>query len=147
VSGCWWSAQELPQRSSQRIVCWKRDHAHRQSHILQQEVSRSSIMSIVLSHVLSLRRTRCSWHPNVQRKSYKSPLLGTSLTLRLTTSAMRCIDKAGGLDPYILHTPETRLDSKLAIALKDRMVAILKKYPELNKPQKALRLPKHNKQS
>lgn len=54
-----------------------------------------------------------------------SAVLGRSLELRCTTHAMRCIDKAGGFDSYILNTKEAKLDSQLAVALKYEMLAKL----------------------
>ena len=87
-------------------------------------------------------RTKRAWHPNVQKKKYYSEVLGTPLQLRVTTAAMRCIDKAGGLDAYIYHTPNHKLNSKLGVALKQRMVAIINKYPEIKAPRKAKRLPR-----
>lgn len=82
------------------------------------------------------------WHPNVQRKKYYSDILGTKLRLRVTTSAMRCIDKAGGFDSYIYHTPDHKLDSRLGVALKQRMHAIVEKYPSVDLPPRVKRYPR-----
>lgn len=82
------------------------------------------------------------WHPNVQKKHYYSDILGTRLKLRVTTAAMRCIDKAGGLDAYIYHTPDHKLNSRLGIALKQRMQAIVKKYPDVDPPVRVRRYPR-----
>ena len=87
-------------------------------------------------------RTKRAWYPNVQKKNYYSDVLNTSLTLRVTTAAMRCIDKAGGFDAYIYHTPEAKLNSKLGMALKQRLFAVLQNHPEIEAPRKAKRLPK-----
>lgn len=87
-------------------------------------------------------RTKRSWFPNVKRKTYSSRLLGVKLQLRVTTAAMRCIDKAGGFDSYVFHTPDHKLDSKLGSYLKEKMkeaVAekklevppLVKRYPRL----------------
>lgn len=81
------------------------------------------------------------WHPNVQKKHYYSDILGTRLKLRVTTAAMRCIDKAGGLDAYIYHTPDHKLNSRLGVALKQRMQAIMKKYPDVDPPVRVRRYP------
>ena len=43
------------------------------------------------------------------------------MRLRVTTAAMRWIDKAGGFDSYIYHTPDRKLASELGMALKRRM--------------------------
>ena len=82
------------------------------------------------------------WHPNVQKKHYYSGILDTRLKLRVTTAAMRCIDKAGGLDAYIYHTPDHKLNSRLGVALKQRMKAIVKKYPDVVPPARARRYPR-----
>ena len=81
------------------------------------------------------------WHPNVQRKQFYSDILGTKLKLRVTTAAMRCIDKAGGFDAYIYHTPDHKLDSRLGVALKRRMQAIVQKYPDVDVPPRVMRYP------
>ena len=54
---------------------------------------------------------------------------------------MRCIDKAGGLDAYLYHTPDHKLNSRLGVAIKQRMYAIVKKY-KLQPPRKAKVLPR-----
>ena len=82
------------------------------------------------------------WHPNVQKKQFYSEILGTKLKLRVTTAAMRCIDKAGGFDSYIYHTPEHKLDSRLGIALKRRIQAIVDKYPDVDPPPRVTRFPR-----
>ena len=40
--------------------------------------------------------------PNLQSKSLPSDLLGHSVSLRLSTKALRTIDKFGGLDKFML---------------------------------------------
>ena len=57
----------------------------------------------------------------MQRKTYASQILGVKLQLRVTTNAMKCIDKAGGFDSYIYHTPSEKLRSKLGLYLKEEM--------------------------
>lgn len=81
------------------------------------------------------------WHPNVQKKHYYSNILGTKLKLRVTTAAMRCIDKAGGFDSYIYHTPDHKLNSRLGIAIKRRMHAIVSKYRDVDPPVRTKRYP------
>ena len=45
--------------------------------------------------IFFIHRTRRMWHPNVsQKKHYYSDILSIKLKLRVTTAAMRCIDKA-----------------------------------------------------
>ena len=81
------------------------------------------------------------WHPNVQKKNYYSNILGTELKLRVTTAAMRCIDKAGGFDSYIYHTPDHKLDSRLGVALKKRMHAIVNNHLDMDPPARVKRYP------
>ena len=66
-------------------------------------------------------RTKRKWFPNVQRKTYASQILGIKLQIRVTTNAMKCIDKAGGFDSYIYHTPSEKLQSRLGLYLKEKM--------------------------
>jgi len=56
-----------------------------------------------------------------QNKTFYSEILDRSITLRATTHALRWIDKAGGFDRYILHTPDRKLQSNVASALKIEM--------------------------
>jgi len=59
----------------------------------------------------SHRKTRRTFKPNVQRKRLWSRTLGCWLRFNVTTHALRCIDKAGGIDESLLGTPEEKLDS------------------------------------
>mmetsp|Transcript_21154 Transcript_21154/g.27752 ORF Transcript_21154/g.27752 Transcript_21154/m.27752 type:complete len:119 (+) Transcript_21154:90-446(+) len=52
----------------------------------------------------SERKTRRKWKPNVQKKRLWSDILDDWVRFNVTTHALRCIDKAGGLDNYLLHT-------------------------------------------
>ena len=93
-------------------------------------------------HFSFLCRTKRAWRPNIQKKRFYSYILGTKLQLRVTCAAMRCIDKAGGFDSYIYHTPDKKLGSKLGSALKQRMFAIVKKYPDIQPPPLVKRYPR-----
>ena len=75
---------------------------------------------------------------------YYSDILGIKLKLRVTTVAMRCIDKAGGFDAqYIFHTPDYKMDSRVGVALKQRMHAIVDTYPDVDSPVKVQRYPRY----
>ena len=50
-------------------------------------------------------KTRRRFLPNVQTTSLLSETLGEMVRLRLTTSAQRTIDFKGGLDAFLLNTP------------------------------------------
>ena len=47
------------------------------------------------------------------------------MRLTVTTSALRSIDRAGGLDAYLLSTPPSKLDSDAGEELRARIVAAL----------------------
>src|SRR4051812_36393714 len=66
-------------------------------------------------------RTRRHWLPNVQTKRLHSDLLGETLRLNVTTKALRSIDRAGGLDNYLLATKDTSIASLFGSALKQRV--------------------------
>lgn len=50
----------------------------------------------------SLKKTRRRWNPNVQFKKVYSEVLDEMVQFHVTTSALRTIDKYGGLDNYLL---------------------------------------------
>ena len=54
-------------------------------------------------------RSRRRFLPNIQRTSLLSDILGRSIRLRLSTSALRTIEKNGGLDAFLLGTPDVKL--------------------------------------
>jgi large subunit ribosomal protein L28 len=58
-------------------------------------------------------RTRTRWLPNLVRKRYKIPELGLILSLRLSTSAIRTIDKKGGISNAIRKAKEFQLSDRL----------------------------------
>jgi len=54
-------------------------------------------------------KTRRRFLPNLQYASLMSEALGEMVRLRLTTSAIRTIDRNGGLDAYLLSTAVDKL--------------------------------------
>lgn len=54
-------------------------------------------------------KTRRRFLPNLQRISLQSETLGEAVRLRLTTSALRTIEKNGGLDAWLLGTSNSKL--------------------------------------
>ncbi len=54
-------------------------------------------------------KTRRRFLPNVQHTSLLSDILGQSVRLRLSTSALRTIEKNGGLDAFLLGTSTAKL--------------------------------------
>eukprot|EP01126_Amoeba_proteus_P033682 TRINITY_DN3316_c0_g1_i7.p1 TRINITY_DN3316_c0_g1~~TRINITY_DN3316_c0_g1_i7.p1 ORF type:complete len:156 (+),score=25.57 TRINITY_DN3316_c0_g1_i7:286-753(+) len=90
----------------------------------------------------SFSRTRRFWKPNVHWKTFKSELLSqrfqgnlmslrsfTTFSVPVTTKALRCVDKKGGIDNYVLYTPEKEMDSKIGLELKKLLV---KRWEEVN---------------
>ncbi|GAA6027508.1 hypothetical protein JCM8097_007897 [Rhodosporidiobolus ruineniae] len=57
-------------------------------------------------------KTRRTWLPNVQLKNVWSEALGKNLKLKVTTGALRTIDKVGGLDAYLFRMRPERLGEK-----------------------------------
>lgn len=54
-------------------------------------------------------RTRRRFLPNLQPASLLSDTLGQTIRLRLTPRAMSTVDRAGGLDAFLLATRNSRL--------------------------------------
>jgi len=75
-------------------------------------------------------KSRRSWKPNVQRKALYSEILDKSISLNVTTHALRCIDNKGGLDNYLLKTTDKDLASLRGVELKKQLQQILKKFPD-----------------
>ncbi len=65
-------------------------------------------------------RTRRRFLPNLQRASLLSDVLGETMQVRLSTRAIRTVEKRGGLDAFLLSTPDADLGKK-ALALKRRI--------------------------
>jgi large subunit ribosomal protein L28 len=65
-------------------------------------------------------KTRRRFLPNLQDASILSDTLGASVRLRLTTRAIRTIEHNGGIDAYLLATPNRNLPPE-ALTLKRRI--------------------------
>lgn len=57
----------------------------------------------------SKRRTRRQFKPNVQKVSLSSAALGCDISINVSTRCLRTIQKKGGLDAYLLATPDQDL--------------------------------------
>ncbi len=66
-------------------------------------------------------RTRRRFLPNLQETSLLSDVLGMPVRMRLSTRAIRTIEQKGGIDAYLLRTPDGRL-SVDAKAVKRRLL-------------------------
>ncbi len=66
-------------------------------------------------------KTRRRFLPNLQETSFFSDVLASSVRLRLSTNGIRTIEHNGGLDAFLLSTPDRRLPEE-AQALKRRIL-------------------------
>jgi len=62
-------------------------------------------------------KTKKIYRPNLQVVSLASELLGNSYKLRISMSALRTLDRAGGLDVFLLKAKEDKLSAR-ALKLK-----------------------------
>ena len=82
-------------------------------------ISKKAVMTgNIVSHANN--KTRRRFMPNLQSISLLSEKLGSIIRLRLSTRGLRTIDKNGGVDAYLLKTPNSRL-TKEAIDLKKKI--------------------------
>jgi large subunit ribosomal protein L28 len=65
-------------------------------------------------------KTRRRFLPNLQEVSLWSDVLGASVKLRLSTQGIRTVEHNGGLDAFLLGTPDRKLTPE-ARALKRRI--------------------------
>lgn len=70
-------------------------------------------------------KTRTRWLPNVKRKKFTIPELGQTITLRLSTHAIKTIDKQGGITRAILLGKEDKMSEQM-LSLKRRIRKHLK---------------------
>ncbi len=57
-------------------------------------------------------KTRRRFLPNLQKVSLQSETLGEAVRMRITTNAIRTIEKKGGLDAFLLGTPDRKLSDE-----------------------------------
>ena len=67
-------------------------------------------------------RTRRRFLPNLQQTSMESEILGRTVSLRVTTSAIRTVEKHGGLDAFLMQARNAELADE-ARELKREMLA------------------------
>ena len=65
-------------------------------------------------------KTRRRFLPNLQESSFWSEILAAPVKLRLSTNGIRTVEHNGGLDAFLLGTPDRKLTVD-AIALKRRL--------------------------
>ncbi|GAA4483747.1 50S ribosomal protein L28 [Gluconacetobacter asukensis] len=72
-----------------------------------------------VSHANNKSRRR--YLPNLQETSLLSDILGSAVRLRLSTNGIRTVEHNGGLDAFLLSTPNRKLPLE-AQALKRRIL-------------------------
>jgi len=65
-------------------------------------------------------KTRRRFLPNLQDTSLLSDALGTSVRLRLSTRGIRTVEHNGGIDAFLLSTPDAKLTAD-GLSLKRRI--------------------------
>lgn len=73
----------------------------------------------------SNRHTKRTFKPNLQQKTYQSEILARTVSLRLSTRAIRTIDKHNGFDGYMMQVRNARVAegfSPLAKRLRSQVV-------------------------
>ena len=58
-------------------------------------------------------KTKRRFLPNLQHKSVWSQALNRAVSLRLTTNALRTVEKNGGLDGYLTTTSNSKLSPEM----------------------------------
>ncbi|KAG9016059.1 39S ribosomal protein L24, mitochondrial [Tulasnella sp. 427] len=79
----------------------------------------------------SKQKTRRSWLPNVQSKRLYSEILGTTMKTKITTRALKTIDKYGGIDGYLMNAKISSLGDaglRMREQLLDAKEAALKQH-------------------
>lgn len=76
-------------------------------------------------------KVRSRWLPNLHNKKFFIPELNQSVTLRLSTRAIRTIDKQGGISTAVFHAKEDKLSERLQKV--KRMIAKKRKKPSTKK--------------
>lgn len=81
----------------------------------------------------SRQKTARTWQPNIQNKRLWSETLGHWIKAKVSTSALRTIDKLGGLDRYLANAKGqvlgewgTRLRERLALKLRENRLRLEK---------------------
>lgn len=75
----------------------------------------------------SNRHTKRTFRPNLQTKTYRSEILGRTVTLNLTARAIRTLDKYNGLDGFMLQVKNRQVRENFSTQATRVRTAILKK--------------------
>jgi large subunit ribosomal protein L28 len=60
-------------------------------------------------------KTRRRFLPNLQDSSMLSDILGTEVRMRLSTRGIRTVEHNGGIDAFLLATPDRRLPAEARV--------------------------------
>ena len=91
---------------------------------------KKTMVGMNVSH--SMRHTKRTFLPNLQKLSFHSDILGRDFNLRISTAGLRTLTKHGGLDAYVMAKPVSRLTPDMAAIKK----AIEKKNGKAEAPAK-----------
>ncbi len=72
-------------------------------------------------------KTRRRFLPNLQETSMLSDTLGSNVKMRLSTRGIRTVEKNGGIDAFLLSTPNSRLPEPALVVKRQIMKAAAKK--------------------
>ena len=67
-------------------------------------------------------RTKRRFFPNLQKISFISEKLGKSVQLKVAASAIRTVEKKGGLDEYLINTSNAKLPEE-ALKIKKQILS------------------------
>jgi large subunit ribosomal protein L28 len=70
-------------------------------------------------------RTKRRFLPNLHKISFVSEKLGRSIRLKVAASAIRTVEKKGGLDEYLLRASNSKLPPE-ALKIKKQILSISK---------------------
>lgn len=62
----------------------------------------------------SMRHTKRTFLPNLQKLNFHSDILNRDFSLRLSAAGLRTLTKHGGLDGYVMAKPVSRLTPEMA---------------------------------
>jgi large subunit ribosomal protein L28 len=72
-------------------------------------------------------KTRRRFLPNLQETSLLSDTLGADVKMRLSTRGIRTVEKNGGIDAFLLGTPNSRLPEEALVIKRQIQKAAAKK--------------------
>ncbi len=73
---------------------------------------KKTMVGMNVSH--SMRHTKRTFLPNLQKLKFHSDILNRDFSLRLSTAGLRTLTKHGGLDAYVMAKPVSRLTPEMA---------------------------------